>query len=170
MEVVKRKLADESGEIALRGSVILIIFIILLLGVLQVIHAYNTVSEVKEKTNEAVLAALASNASNIYDGVRESTWNARQYEDGNWESSVDTSQVLNQLVISTGGVLTSTDEIFKEESYQITDLSTSCQNTEDDGLIFTTTAKLEIFFHIGSIIDVKIPLNLEVVSTYDTKY
>lgn len=170
MEVLSKKLAEQKGEVAVKGVVILLVATILFAAVIQTIHVYHAISEVKEKTNEAVLATASLNVSGIYMGVRESEWFARQYADPSWTANADASQVAYQLANATGGQLMSDNTIFKEESYMISDLISTFDNSSGEGLNFTTTLKLDVFIDIGGIIQTTIPYDLEVHTSYAKKF
>jgi hypothetical protein len=163
------KLTERKGEIALHGALILLGSVLLLLLALEIYHAYNTITYIKDSTSQALLAVASLNVSNVYDGVRESDWDSRQYTDNSWKTNVDTSQLINQLASSTGATQTGTDSLLKENSYQILHLSTTYTN-DDGGLTFTTTGTLEIFFRIGDVINISIPYNIDVVTAYATKF
>ncbi len=170
MEVITKKLADQKGEVAVRGAVILLIATILFMAALETIHIYHTVLDVKSKTSEAVLATASLNVAGIYQGVRESKWYARQYDDPSWSANVDATQVIYQLATATGGQIVDDDSVLKEDSYQISDLQTTHDNAVGDGLNFTTMLHLDIFLNIGGILNAAIPIDLEVHTTYATKF
>lgn len=170
METLKRKLYEKRGEVALQGAIILLVAVIVFAAALEGIHIYHTTTEVKDKTTEAVLAAAAHNVAGIYQGVRESDWYARQYNDSTWSANADGSQVFYQLIQSTGGQQTDEDSILVQNSYIITNFKTTHDNTSVDGLNFTSTMTLEIFFKIGGIVDTTIPIDLEVQTSYAAKF
>ncbi|MEM5781559.1 MAG: hypothetical protein AAGU02_10450, partial [Lawsonibacter sp.] len=84
MEVVCAKLRETRGEFAPMMAAILMVGVLLLSTALEVHHVYAVVDRVAGITDEAVLAAAADNVEEIYSGVRESAWAARQHQDDAW--------------------------------------------------------------------------------------
>lgn len=169
MEVAVAKLRETRGEFAPLMAVILMVGVLLLSTALEVHHVYAVVDRVAGITDEAVLAAAADNVAEIYSGVRESAWSARQYQDDAWACQISTSAVEEALVDSLGAV---SDEarLRVGDSFRMTALEIQAKNPEGGNLNFTTTLTLEIPLSLGGDSLPPIHKTLEVKTTYEPRF
>ena len=157
----------------LSASIILLFFCILLAASLEVTHVWSTSDVIKEHTKEAVLAVAAINVENVYNGVRESTGQARAVNAAGtaWGYPVSSEEVMDVLASNMGlsregNTLTKYTEDGRRAEFVVRDLQVSYNNVES-GLNFITTYELEITMRIGKDVLPPIRIPMEVRSTYE---
>lgn len=168
MEMIRRKLQEQQGEISLRLCLIFLVAVLIFLVVLNVRHAYQVIDVVIDRTNEAVLAVAAYNGPGSAGGVREGEALARKYTGTDWQRAVTTSAVLDALHGSLGGVV-SGNSLIKEGNYRIDNLTTSYVNQDGGQLHFTTNMDISITLLLwdGTL---EVGRHLEVNTTYEPKF
>ncbi len=171
MEVLKRKPKQNQGNIMIESALVCLIILMFLAVSMEVAQTYLTINMLKGKTNAAVLSVAATNVANVYDGVRESTGNARAVSSGAWSELVTTEEVNNAMK-STLTLITSGTDLDRVTSqsdiaYEISSLNTSYINSDGSNLNFKTTMTVTIPLHF---LGLKINQNLEVDTTYDTRF
>lgn len=174
--MMKKKLKETGGNIIMAYAFTLLGFALLLSIGLQVAYVWNTVNVLEGKTNEAVLAVAASNVGNIYNGVRESTGQARSLDHGEttWEYLVSSDEVLevliNNLKLSESGTDLRPDiDQSSKHTYTIHDFKVNYLNAES-GLHFSTTYRLSVPLKLGADLLPPIEIPMKVDSTYEPKF
>jgi hypothetical protein len=171
LEIIKRKLKQRHGNILVDSAIVVLIGMMFLAVIMETAQTYLTINMLKGKTNAAVLSVAATNVANIYDGVRESTGNARAVSSGNWSELVTTEDVENALVSTLS--LTPSGQVYdritsqKAVAYRISNLNTAYINSNGSNLNFKTTLTVTIPLHF---LGLKINQNMEVETTYDARF
>ena len=168
MEVIKRKLQEENGEIALNLSLILLVSVIIFLIVFNVHHAYQATSRIKDRTNEAVLAVAAANGSGVVKGIRESEAVARKYDGAYWQREVSTDAVIDALEVSLRCTAGSNYLVQRDGAFRLDNVATTYINADGDKLRFKTTMDITIYLVGGSGLSITFPL--EVTTTYESRF
>lgn len=174
--MIRNKLKETNGNIIMAYAFTLLGFALLLSIGLQVAYVWNTVNVIKGKTNEAVLAVAASNVGNIYNGVRESTGQARSLDPAatTWEYLVASDEVLDVLINNLklserGSSLHPDTSQGSKHIYTIHDFKVTYRN-EESGLHFITTYRLSIPLKLGADLLPPIDIPMKVDSTYEPKF
>lgn len=168
MEVIRRKLQDQRGEISLRLCLILLVTVLLFLIVLNVRHVYQVIDVVIDRTNEAVLAVAAYNGPGSAGGVREGEAVARRYTGADWRRAVTTTAVLDAMQRSLGGTVTG-HSLVREGNYRIDNITVSYVNQDGNHLNFTTNMDISITLLVGDG-TLEVGRHLEVSTTYESKF
>ena len=171
MEILKRRLKQNQGNIMIESALVCLIVLMLLAVSMETAQTYLTINMLKGKTNAAVLSVAATNVANVYDGVRESAGSARAVTSENWSEVVTTEEVENAMK-STLTLITSGTDLDRTTSqsdiaYSISNLKTAYINSDGSNLNFKTTLTVTIPLHF---LGLKINQDLEVESTYDGRF
>ena len=171
MEILMLKLKQRQGSVMIDSALACFIGIMLLAVCLEVGRTYLTISMIERKTDAAVHSVATTNVANIYDGVRESTGNARSVSNGTWSALVSTEEVENALV-NTLMLTDSGDNLDKittesNTAYRITNLRTVYINSDGSNLNFKTTMTVTIPLNF---LGLNINQDLGVNTTYDARF
>ncbi len=168
MEMMRRKLRENNGEVALNLSLILLGAVIIFLIVFSVHHAYQATDRIIDRTNEAVLAVAAANGPGTSKGIRESEAVARKYDGAYWRREVTTDAVIDALEVSLRCTAGSNYLVQRDGAFRLDNVATTYINADGDKLCFKTTMDLTIYLVGGSGLSITFPL--EVTTTYESRF
>lgn len=168
MEMIRRKLQEQNGEISLRLSLILLGSVVIFLIAFNVHHAYQTTDRIIDRTNEAVLAVAAENGPGTAKGIRESAAVARRYDGAYWRREVSTDAVIDALETSLRCTAGNNYLVQQDGAFRLDNVATTYVNADGDKLHFRTTMDLTIYLVGGSALSITVPL--EVTTTYESKF
>lgn len=165
--MIRQKLREQRGAIALRLSIVFLVATLLFVVVFNIRHVYQVTDLVIERTNEAVLAVAAYNAPGSLGGIRDGEAAARRWDGSDWERIVTSEDVWYTLARSLGATSNGLS-LVRGDSYRIDNLTTRYVNADGENLRFVTTMDLTIpLMGLGSL---PITRPLEVKTTYEARF